>query len=499
MYPFAIQLLYYIAAKGTLLEDVALNRVLEELPEREVWPATVCWQRDDASSVSDVFPSSKERLRFRLYGLLVALDIFAISSAFVIGNILRLDTAFHPQGREMLVVLLPIFLALAANNRAYSIDALNRPQTGIVRALQALLIGFAVVMGILFYMKVGESYSRVALAIGTAGSIVLMASSRHLVGQFIGKLYKWSFVNEVVLVDSVTILPRQGEIVIIAEKEGLRPTMNDPMMLDRVGRLLRYCDRVILACPPERRVVWARMLKGMDVDAEVIAPELDEVGAMEMRSTHGKSTLLISCGPLGFRSRVIKRAFDLAITLPAIILLGPLMLLVAIAIVSETRGPVFFRQARVGRGNRIFNVLKFRSMRAEAEDPHGRRSTGRADDRITRVGRIIRATSIDELPQLFNVLRGEMSVVGPRPHALASTAGERLFWAVDERYLERHIVKPGITGLAQVRGFRGATLTENDLIQRLQADLDYLSGWSIWRDCKILIDTLRVVVHHNAY
>lgn len=118
---------------------------------------------------------------------------------------------------------------------------------------------------------------------------------------------------------------------------------------------------------------------------------------------------------------------------------------------------------------------------------------------MTRVGRFLRRTSIDELPQLLNVLKGDMSIVGPRPHALGSQAGDKLFWQVDHRYWQRHSLKPGITGLAQVRGFRGATETETDLSSRLQADLEYLDGWSILRDIQIIFATFGVLAHDRAY
>lgn len=144
-------------------------------------------------------------------------------------------------------------------------------------------------------------------------------------------------------------------------------------------------------------------------------------------------------------------------------------------------------------------MLKFRSMRAESSDATGTRSASRDDDRITRVGRIIRKTSIDELPQLFNVLLGDMSLVGPRPHALGSLAGDQLFWQVDETYWLRHQLKPGITGLAQVRGHRGATLERVDLVARLQSDMEYIHRWDIWRDIVILANTLKVVLHRNAF
>src|SRR3546814_20726473 len=117
-------------------------------------------------------------------------------------------------------------------------------------------------------------------------------------------------------------------------------------------------------------------------------------------------------------------------------------------------------------------------MRVEATDATGTRSASRDDDRITRVGRFIQKTSIDELPQLFNVLLGEMSLVGPRPHALGSTAGNELFWRVDRQYWHRHALKPGITGLAQIRGFRGATNTKRHIVKRLASALEYPRGWS---------------------
>lgn len=123
----------------------------------------------------------------------------------------------------------------------------------------------------------------------------------------------------------------------------------------------------------------------------------------------------------------------------------------------EDGGPILFRQRRLGRGNRYFPIYKLRTMRVEGSDAEGSRSTGRDDDRITAIGKFLRRTSMDELAQLVNVLKGEMSIVGPRPHALGSQAGEKLFWQVDNRYWQRHSLRPGITGLAQVRGFRGAT------------------------------------------
>jgi len=138
-------------------------------------------------------------------------------------------------------------------------------------------------------------------------------------------------------------------------------------------------------------------------------------------------------------------------------------------------------------------------MRTEASDHRAATLTRRDDDRVTPVGAFLRRTSIDELPQLLNVLRGDMSIVGPRPHAAAAKAGDSLYWEVDARYWARHCIKPGMTGLAQVRGHRGSTDHHQDLIDRLQSDLEYVSDWSIWRDLRIIVATLGVLVHPKAY
>jgi polysaccharide biosynthesis protein PslA len=231
----------------------------------------------------------------------------------------------------------------------------------------------------------------------------------------------------------------------------------------------------------------------------VLDDTVASLGAQGARIDGGHGFLRVSVGPLGLRARAAKRLFDVTLAAGGLILLSPLLLLVAVAILIEDGTPVLFVQRRVGRGNRFFAIHKFRSMRDASSDGAGHRSASRDDARITQVGQFIRRTSIDELPQLWNVLKGEMSIVGPRPHALGSQAGDKLFWEVDRRYWQRHALKPGLTGLAQVRGLRGATEHELDLSRRLNADLEYLSGWSLWRDARIVFGTIRVLVHPQAF
>jgi lipopolysaccharide/colanic/teichoic acid biosynthesis glycosyltransferase/peptidoglycan/LPS O-acetylase OafA/YrhL len=251
--------------------------------------------------------------------------------------------------------------------------------------------------------------------------------------------------------------------------------------------------------PPERRALWVRILKGASVCSELMAPELADLAPLALDLCGGTPTMVIADGPLDRSDMLLKRAFDIALAGTALFLLSPLMLLIALLVKLSSPGPVFFIQTRIGQGNHMFRMLKFRSMRVEQEDSAGHRSAAREDSRVTAIGRLIRKTSLDELPQLLNVLRGDMSIVGPRPHALGSRAEDKLFWEVDNRYWHRHAAKPGLTGLAQVRGFRGATEQMSDLTNRLQADLEYVHNWSLWRDFLIVIQTFKVILHRNAF
>ena len=306
-------------------------------------------------------------------------------------------------------------------------------------------------------------------------------------------------VNELVIDDGGPDLNLPDVRHIDAARYGLVPELSDPIALDRIGSILRNVDRVVISCPPDRRPAWAMILKGANIEGEVIDDSIVALGAKGARQAGGRGLLLVSLGPLGLRARAVKRIFDVAVAGTALLLLAPLLALVAVAVVLEDGGPALFVQRRMGRGNTFFSMYKFRSMAVARLDHDGNRSTARNDSRVTRVGRFIRKTSIDELPQLFNVLVGDMSIVGPRPHAIGSQAGAKLFWEVDQRYWLRHALKPGLTGLAQVRGFRGATDHESDLASRLNADLEYLNGWSLWRDCSIMLATVRVLVHDQAY
>lgn len=223
---------------------------------------------------------------------------------------------------------------------------------------------------------------------------------------------------------------------------------------------------------------------------------LDRFPDLQIARVGRLSGLNIGRRPLNLVEILLKRVFDFALALLALVLLAPLFAAIAILIkIDDPAGPVFYRQRRYGFNQQAFGVFKFRSMRYEANAVF--RQATRDDDRITRIGAVLRRTNIDELPQLFNVVLGEMSLVGPRPHALAH---DRSFEGRIALYARRHNVKPGITGWAQVNGFRGETLTDADMERRVQADLHYIDNWSIWLDVKILLQTvISPRAYRNAY
>lgn len=197
---------------------------------------------------------------------------------------------------------------------------------------------------------------------------------------------------------------------------------------------------------------------------------------------------------------IVKLAIDKLIAGTALLLLSPLLIGTALLIRLESRGPILFRQPRFGFNNNEIEVLKFRSMYVDRQDVSGSRRTERDDPRVTRVGRIIRRTSIDELPQLWNVLRGDMSLVGPRPHATMMRVEDKFYFDAVRGYTARHRVKPGITGLAQVRGLRGEIATIDRARKRVEYDIYYIENWSPLLDFRILIETLlKLVWDKNAY
>lgn len=228
-------------------------------------------------------------------------------------------------------------------------------------------------------------------------------------------------------------------------------------------------------------------------------PRGDELRLLNHRSSDigGLHTIDLSCTPLSGSFSAIKRIEDVLLSLIILLLITPLCLLIALAIKLTSPGPVLFKQMRNGLDGQQIKVYKFRSMRVHKEQTGMVTQAKKNDNRLTPIGAQLRRTSLDELPQFWNVLQGRMSIVGPRPHALAHN---QYYEDLVESYMRRHKVKPGITGWAQVNGLRGETDTLEKMQKRVDHDLWYIDNWSLWLDIKIIFLTVfKGFVNKNAY
>lgn len=343
----------------------------------------------------------------------------------------------------------------------------------------------------------------------------LLISYRLMTREVIGSLARSNFFDERIAVYGVGEIAERVEDYIRDAGDGMRfvGTFDDRTDKDRIdetnvrmsgrlGDLIQAgrdgrVDRIIVALP-----------QSADRRLAEITRELDQLPVTVHAVTHfsndlfgtGSNHRVANLGPVGLinvKERpladwapIVKRAEDVLISATCLMLALPLIILIAIAVKTTSRGPVLFRQRRHGLNQKVIEVLKFRSMTVQENGTQVRQAT-RNDQRVTFVGRILRRSSLDELPQLANVLIGDMSLVGPRPHAIIHDEqwGEML-----EQYANRHQVKPGITGLAQVRGLRGEAHTPQDIQDRITADLEYIGKWSLWLDLSILCRTVSAVI-----
>ncbi|MBI5902728.1 MAG: undecaprenyl-phosphate glucose phosphotransferase [Deltaproteobacteria bacterium] len=268
---------------------------------------------------------------------------------------------------------------------------------------------------------------------------------------------------------------------------------------DRIGEVIRErnIDIVFIALPWEEHSMLVTVLKNIGdetVDIKVI-PAIFEFMTMRggVEEFDGLPILNIQNSPLYGWNTIVKRAVDVIVSVAAIALLFPLMILIAALIKLTSPGPVLYRQERMGIGGDTFEMLKFRSMRTDAEKESGAVWARKDDPRRTALGSFLRRTSLDELPQLFNVLKGDMSIVGPRPERPVFIQG---FRKDIPKYMLRHTMKAGITGWAQVNGWRGDT----DINKRIEHDLYYIENWSLMLDMKILLLTIwKGLINRNAY
>ncbi|SFZ82236.1 Undecaprenyl-phosphate glucose phosphotransferase [Devosia enhydra] len=412
-----------------------------------------------------------------------------------------------------------IFAAVLVANILFNVVRTHRiaayrtvvQQSGRVLAawtLVILLIGTAV-----FFFRAQDQVSRVWLVswyIGGGGALLLYRMSlRALVLRWTaqGRLKRRAVIvgggkDAEPLIDAIQH-GAENDIVLMGLFDD-RDDERSPLLvagfqkLGRVSDLVEFArltrvDLVIVSMPlsAEKRVLqMMKQLWVLPVDIRLSAH------MNQLRFTHKAYSYIgdvpvfdMADRPISDWNLVFKWLFDKVVALVALVLLSPIMLATAIAIKLESKGPVIFRQKRHGFNNELIEVYKFRSMYTDKTDAGASKLVTKNDPRVTRVGRFIRKTSIDELPQLINVLQGRLSIVGPRPHALQAKADNKLYYEAVDGYFARHKVKPGITGWAQINGWRGETDTVDKIMQRVNHDLYYIENWSILFDIYILIMT----------
>jgi len=446
---------------------------------------------------------SKEVARLRLYILSILIDLAMLGLAFAAANVLVLGSLKgqpgKPHGLVMFAMIAPVYALIAINGGAYGIRMIGNRQASAVKAVWSLAQAALLTLIIIYFGKIGEQLSRLTFVVG-----LLISAAGLYVARLLMERIALALLGEVphitvLLVDGVEVVAPREAYLIHAKDIGFDPMKRSAKNAEKLARGVGGAERVVVACAAERMENWRVALTALSAKGEILVPEMSRFAPAKVSQFADHPTLVVAGGPLLFRDRLLKRLLDIVVSLGAIVVLSPILLISAIFVRLSGPGPILFRQARMGKDAHPFMILKFRTMHVAQTDHAAEKLTEKDDPRVTRVGAFLRKTSIDELPQLFNVLHGDMSIVGPRPHAPAARAADSLYWEVDERYWARHCIKPGMTGLAQVRGHRGPTDSHEDLVNRLQSDLEYVTNWSIWRDLRIIVATLGVLAHDNAF
>jgi Undecaprenyl-phosphate glucose phosphotransferase len=395
-------------------------------------------------------------------------------------------------------------------DRQYDFLGAEWNQQAPYRGALALALAFVFLLAFMFLTGTVTSYSRGTFVAQLAFALPVEITARTILWRAVEITRRrgyWSLPGVVVLVFPGVEKPRRLLERLSSRQEEIRQIHY--LARDRVDAQLKnilrdsrtlQCDSMLLLFDADGMNAITR---AVDALSELpVRVQLLPIGMLDFMHCsrvgyYGHARVLeISSGPNWVADRLLKRAFDLIVATAAGLLLTPLILIVAALIKLDSPGPILFQQVRHGFNNIPIAVLKFRTMATRDEEPQFRQAT-RDDARITRVGKMLRRTNIDELPQLLNVIRGDMSLVGPRPHAISHN---QMYDGQIARMSRRHNVKPGITGWAQVNGFRGETDTFEKMRARIEHDLYYIDNWSFALDVKILIKTVfSKKSYENAY
>jgi Undecaprenyl-phosphate glucose phosphotransferase len=409
------------------------------------------------------------------------------------------------------------FILLGKSAGLYRFQTLLVVERALSRIAAAALLAVLAVVCLLFLLKTGSEHSRGATSLFALTSAFLVPSGRIAFSFAARKLVEADFVHgrRVVLVGEIDELERltSREMLHFGFAEVARFGLSRANSFEllssgdrlRVGQAVKAA-RALRAAEFALVIPWSRdralaeitaCLRSSPLPVRLYPDHHTRDILVQKRERHFDPYLSVEIQrePLNRWERSAKRAFDVALAGTALIWLSPLLVFAALLIKLDSSGPVIFRQTRRGFDNREFRIWKFRTMTV-LEDGPALQQAQRDDDRVTRLGKILRRTSVDELPQLVNVLRGEMSVVGPRPHAVAH---DTFYEDCIGQYALRRHVKPGLTGAAQVKGLRGETRSVEAMEARVQRDLWYINHWSLWLDLKIVLQTFGALIRHQAY
>ncbi|OLP56853.1 undecaprenyl-phosphate glucose phosphotransferase [Rhizobium rhizosphaerae] len=456
----------------------------------------------------------------RLMDFLLLVAVGSGATMVLEGDSLAAWLRFAPvfTGGALLAVL---FLQLAD---AYQRPALKGVRRTLMRLLLAWVLAFALATPTLILLPSEQGPPLRWLAAWLCGGVLMLCFGRVALSAAISRwARKGQMERRVVIIGGgepakglirALEAQRDGDIRICGIFDDRRSDRSPEIIagypkLGTFAELVEFCrlarvDMLIIALPlsAERRILTLlRKLWVLPIDIR-LAAHANNLRFRPRNYSHiGQVAMLdIFDKPIADWDSVAKRIFDVTFTLLALMLFWPVMIAAAIAVKFSSPGPVFFKQKRHGFNNEEIEVLKFRSMYTNQADPSARRAVTRGDPRVTPIGRFLRKSSIDELPQLFNVLKGDLSLVGPRPHAVAGQTADRTYVEIVESYFARHRVKPGVTGWAQINGWRGEIDSDDKIRFRTAHDLYYIENWSLWFDLKILLLTpIRLLNTENAY
>lgn len=455
---------------------------------------------------------------------LIEFAVLLISGVTLYAAYVGFNTALYWQYPAIVAIGSLVTVLLLEFSDMYQISALRRPFANFGRLLLAWAGTFALLALAGFFLKVSADFSRFWFGSWFAVGFVLLFALRITVSRLVrgwarnGTMERRAVIvgggkAAETLIRAIEAYPDNDIRIcgIFDDRDDRRspPVVAGYPKLGNVSELIEFAriariDMLIVSLPLTAETRVLQLLKKLwvlpvDIRLSAHANQLrfrprsySYIGSVPMLDIFDK--------PINDWDSVAKRAFDIVFSLLGIILFSPVMIATAIAIKLDSKGPVIFKQKRHGFNNEIIEVYKFRSMYVEMSDPTARNAVTKNDPRVTRVGRIIRKTSIDELPQFFNALFGSLSLVGPRPHAIAAQSHNKLYHEVVDGYFARHKVKPGVTGWAQINGWRGEIDNDEKIKTRTEYDLYYIENWSLWFDLKILLLTpIRLLNTENAY